>query len=383
VSDFDSADISPRSARYTEELNKDLGELLGKQFQRGSKIVEREGLPPGYRMRADAHYVDQLTARSGDMPLRTLALDEIAFTPSESADELDPLVRSITAHGILQPVLVRRDGDGYRLIAGRKRLTAARAAKLSRVPCLIHQVDDAQADVLAEAEDLRIESTPEMAAIAQASPISARLITQLSEALATIGSATTMLGGRGASMAQKVALDLVRAETWRAAWQLQAATILDGTHDWQFRRCVLGATIARVCEGFAPESRLKGITLSPDVADWNLAAILDESAVVCAVTGAVIATAGLIDGAAATAISVAVTRADETRLTIDVAQDGTAPANSVDGRFFDEQWFERPGGWPAAIGAATALAVTRRHQGDAILLTREGRGSTVRLTFAR
>jgi hypothetical protein len=78
-------------------------------------------------MRADAHYVEQLSARSGDQPLRSIAIEEIEATGSPVADDLQALVRSIAAHGIVQPLIVRRDGDGYRLIAGRKRLTAARA----------------------------------------------------------------------------------------------------------------------------------------------------------------------------------------------------------------------------------------------------------------
>jgi hypothetical protein len=42
VSDFDSADLS-RSSRYTEELNKDLGELLGQQFERSARLLNASG----------------------------------------------------------------------------------------------------------------------------------------------------------------------------------------------------------------------------------------------------------------------------------------------------------------------------------------------------
>jgi hypothetical protein len=385
VSDFDSADLSPRSARYTEELNKDLGELLGQQFERSARVVEREreGLPPGYRMRADAHYVEQLSARSGDQPLRSIAIEEIEATGSPVADDLQALVRSIAVHGIVQPLIVRRDGDGYRLIAGRKRLAAARAAKLSRVPCLVHQVDEEQAEALARAEQLRVGGGPQGVPIAAGDPVRAGLISHVSEAIATIESAATMLAGRGTPLGRQVALDLVRAEAWRADWQLRAAAILDGSHEWQFRRSALGPVVVRACERFAAGSRVNGIDLAPDVSDWSASAVLDEEAVLCAVAGAVIATAGLTEGAASRSLSVAIGGANDDRLTVTVAEDGVAPPAGIERRFFDVKWSERPGGWLAAVAAVTVRAVAERHNGQAALLNRNGRGTALQFSLSR
>jgi hypothetical protein len=384
VSDFDSADLSPRSARYTEELNKDLGELLGQQFQRPTRVErEREGLPPGYRMRADAHYVEQLSARSGDQPLRSIAIEEIEAPGPVITDDLQPLVRSIAAHGIVQPLMVRRDGDGYRLIAGRKRLAAARTAKLSRVPCLVHQVDDAQAEALAGAEQLRVEGEPQMVPMAAVDLVRAGLISHLSEAIATIESAAAILAGRGTPLGQKVALGLVRAEAWRADWQLRAAAILDGSHQWQFRRCALGPLVARACERFAASSRLNGIALALDLSDWSVSAALDEEAVICAVAGAVMAVAGLSEGAASRSLSVTVDRTKDDRLAVTVAEDGITPPVGLDHRFFDLKWAERPGGWLATIAAVTVKSVAERHNGQAVLLDRKGRGSALQFTFSQ
>ena len=385
MSEFDSADLSPRSARYTEELNKDLGELLGQQFERTSKIVEREreGLPPGYRMRADAHYVEQLSARSGDQPLRSIAIEEIEAVGSAVTDDLQALVQSIAAHGLVQPLIVRRVGVGYQLIAGRKRLAAARAAKLSRVPCLVHQVDDAQAEALARAEQLRVEGAPQIAPIAAADTVRAALVTHVSEAVATIGSAAAMLTGRATPMAQQVALDLIRAEAWRADWQLQAAAILDGTHAWQFRRCSIGTVIVRACERFAAESRLNGVELTPDVSDWGTSALVDEEAVMCAVTGAVLATAGLTDRAGVRSMTIGLSRSKDGHFTIDVAQDTFAPPAGIDREFFDWQWSDRPGGWQATLAAVTVKAVAERHRGHAALLDRNGRGSALQFSLAQ
>jgi hypothetical protein len=384
VSDFDSADLSPRSARYTEELNKDLGELLGQQFQRPARVErEREGLPPGYRMRADAHYVEQLSARSGDQPLRFIAIEEIEAAGPFITDDLQPLVQSIAVHGIVQPLIVRRDGDGYRLIAGRKRLAAARTAKLSRVPCLVHQIDDAQADALARAEQLRVEGEPQVVPAAEVDPVRAGLIVHVSEAIATIESAAAMLADRGTPLGRQVALGLVRAEAWRADWQLRAAAILDGSHEWQFHRCAFAPLVVRACERFAVWSRLNGLDLALDVSDWSASAMLDEEAVIAAVAGAVMATAGLSEGASSLSLSVAVGRSKEDRLAVTVAGDGVTSPAGIDRHFFDVKWQERPGGWLSAIAAATVKAVAERHNGQAVLLDRVGRASALQVTFVQ
>lgn len=55
------------------------------------------------------------------------------------SDELASLSASIRAHGILQPLVVRAQGDGYQLIAGERRLRAAQDAGLASVP--VHVVD--------------------------------------------------------------------------------------------------------------------------------------------------------------------------------------------------------------------------------------------------
>lgn len=61
----------------------------------------------------------------------------------EFADaELDELVQSIAQHGILQPILVRAVEGGFQLIAGERRLLAARKVGLVDVPCRVVEMDD-------------------------------------------------------------------------------------------------------------------------------------------------------------------------------------------------------------------------------------------------
>lgn len=54
--------------------------------------------------------------------------------------KLDDLARSIQANGIIQPILVRRVGEGYRIIAGERRWRAARKAGLTKVPVVVRDV---------------------------------------------------------------------------------------------------------------------------------------------------------------------------------------------------------------------------------------------------
>ena len=57
-------------------------------------------------------------------------------------DALADLAASIKARGLLQPIIVRRVTDGYRLLAGERRFRAATLAGLDRVPALIRDGDD-------------------------------------------------------------------------------------------------------------------------------------------------------------------------------------------------------------------------------------------------
>jgi ParB family chromosome partitioning protein len=64
------------------------------------------------------------------------------FQPRVSVDEgkLEELTRSILAHGVIQPIVVRKVGDRFQIIAGERRWRAARRAGLRRVPVVVKEV---------------------------------------------------------------------------------------------------------------------------------------------------------------------------------------------------------------------------------------------------
>ena len=92
--------------------------------------------------------------------------------PRRSFDEtaLRELADSISAYGILQPLTVRDRGGVYELVAGERRLRAARIAGLREVPCLIAEVEEEDAALLALIENLQrrdLDYMEEAAAIAR------------------------------------------------------------------------------------------------------------------------------------------------------------------------------------------------------------------------
>jgi ParB family chromosome partitioning protein len=71
-----------------------------------------------------------------------------------TADEMKSLAESISAHGLLQPVVVRRVHDRYQLVAGERRLRAAIQAGWVDVPVNVVEADDRQMAELAIVENL-------------------------------------------------------------------------------------------------------------------------------------------------------------------------------------------------------------------------------------
>ena len=89
-----------------------------------------------------------------------IPIDKITPNPSQprrifSQAELDSLSASIQANGLLQPILVRRNGFGDELIAGERRLRACRIAGFKTVPCIVSDCDEKQSAIFAMLENLQ------------------------------------------------------------------------------------------------------------------------------------------------------------------------------------------------------------------------------------
>jgi ParB family chromosome partitioning protein len=70
-------------------------------------------------------------------------------------DKLKELAASMKAQGVLQPLLVRREGERYRIIAGERRWRAAQQAGVKELPVLVREASDAEAFQIALVENLQ------------------------------------------------------------------------------------------------------------------------------------------------------------------------------------------------------------------------------------
>lgn len=315
MSDIDPADLSLTRPSISESFDEDPSDA--RPSDPGLKKSDREGLPPGYRMRADAHYVETLSTRR--------------------AERVD----------------ARASG---------KRNDAA--------------ADDVSARDRRELREASREGTRDMRERFD------RLLTQLTEDMATIESAAGLLAGETSRMARRANVDVIRAQSWRASCLLRATAIIDGTHRLQVRPRPLGFILGQLRAGFASESRLAGTTVHIQTSDWNAVVAIDEQALMAAVAGGVLATIGLLDQTDDAVIRVTATTSGNELKVVEIAQDELAVSPAVSGRFFDASWTDRPGGWAAGIGAAAAKAALEQLGGEAVFLAGERFGSVLRLSFA-
>lgn len=108
----------------------------------------------------------EATGANNDTPPEGLTtnvpVDKIRPNPKQprrrfAPEALEDMVRSIQTHGVLQPLLVRRIGDHYELIAGERRWRAARQAGLENVPAILKEVGDRDALEVTLIENLQRE----------------------------------------------------------------------------------------------------------------------------------------------------------------------------------------------------------------------------------
>lgn len=81
------------------------------------------------------------------------------YQPRNSIEngDISSLAESIAQNGILQPLTVRRYGDKYELIAGERRLRAAKQCEMDVVPCIVYDISQRESAILALVENIQRE----------------------------------------------------------------------------------------------------------------------------------------------------------------------------------------------------------------------------------
>ena len=360
---------------FTSESNAPLADTddLVNRLERRSP--DREGLPKSYRMRADAHYVDQLETPTQPV-IRLVATGQIECPDLPTTDRLEALTASIAAHGVLQPLIIRRKGGRYSLIAGRKRLAAAIAAGLSSIPCVLRDVEGTAAAAIAAADNLKVEDGP--AAGPGAPTVSQPLLQEITSDLATIQSSLTLLRTpRPSGLSQRVGADLIEAQAFRASW-------LVGCIAGKFETsgsAPLGAIVHGVSKGFKAHTSLMALDLdcsvSPAAAVWKL----PEQATTTVITGAILATLACLDGVDAPRIELRADVPHPRALKIEIVQRSVRiPANL--GAHPAEHDTGRASELLPALALRTARALAADYGGNAELTPLPDLGSVLQITFA-
>ena len=123
--------------------------------------MENKALGKGLSALIPQKEISSLEISKGDgvLYLKTSLIKDNRLQPRQNYDEvkLAELAASIKEKGLLQPILVRKAGMGYEVIAGERRLRAVRKLGLDQVPAIIKNVTDREALVLALVENIQRE----------------------------------------------------------------------------------------------------------------------------------------------------------------------------------------------------------------------------------
>lgn len=109
---------------------------------------------------------DETILANGQDRIQKLLINDVHPNPSQPRREFNDaahneLVSSVKRHGVLQPIIVVRDNNGYQLVAGERRWRAARDAKLDHIPAIVRSLADLEQIELALIENIqRVDLSP-------------------------------------------------------------------------------------------------------------------------------------------------------------------------------------------------------------------------------
>ena len=144
------------AAKNSKGLGKGLDALFGE-----AQVAPAEKAP-AKKKKSSAKTADNDEPRVGDGGVLYVDINDIkpnSSQPRKSFDEekLDELATSIERHGLIQPIVLRKLGKGYEIVAGERRWRAARIVGLKEVPCIVKELTDEENMLLAIIENMQRE----------------------------------------------------------------------------------------------------------------------------------------------------------------------------------------------------------------------------------
>jgi ParB-like chromosome segregation protein Spo0J len=345
---------------------------------------QREGLPAGFRMRHDAHYVEELASRNHAGRIHLISTSEIDDPRPDEDRDLQPLVASVADFGVLEPLLVRRLASGRcELIAGSRRLAAAIAAGLERVPCLEHAADDERAKALADAARRPRPRNGHQVREFDATPSTATAHAEIGQSLDAIGACLHLFRDATRPEPERVALDLIAAEVCRATWLVQALSVLNEDLPIANATVDLGSVVKRIARALTPGRHRAGATIEIDVSASDICARGDEPLLTVAIAGTVMALQAATERVGTAVVRVRVGEGADGRVSVEATQEALRMPAAWRARFLDLQWTDRPGGRRIAVALAASRRIAELHHGTLTMEDVDHGGCRLALSLPR
>ncbi len=131
-------------------LGKGLDSLIGGDFQKEAEMVSG-------RKKVNDKKDKEPTGQEVMVKLRDIEPNRNQPRKQFEEDSLEELADSIKNYGIIQPLIVRRQGDHYEIVAGERRWRAAKMAGLKEVPVIVKEYDERQLSEISLVENLQRE----------------------------------------------------------------------------------------------------------------------------------------------------------------------------------------------------------------------------------
>lgn len=323
----------------------------------------REGLPKRFAMRHTRHYVDELL---GEAPLRTvreIPVSEIE-PPTDEALNLESLEESVRLHGIIEPLLVARRAADYRVIAGMRRLRAARTVGLNTVPCLVQEVDDERLLALRGAVLDRITVTaPVIVTESQESEELSAFPSDADLESPSTGEADDIAAGLRTLVDDEIeSVRRLRAKITSAASDILSRQELPDRALVSFQDLMTASV-----DAVAGEARLRGVSVEIEGPGGDFRMPLDAPRWMTSITGLLQAMISKVDRPGAVCRITATVTVLRPALLLNCAVEQPQPAPALDdaaiARYFDPAWTSHPCGESGAIALAALAKTARAHGG--------------------